>query len=67
MKFGTALILACAMALDIDSATAGNLKQSKESRMLLKRKLGDAVLTGGANPKVTFQPGCFDWGKHIRE
>jgi len=65
MKFPIACILAC--SLTVQTVSAGNLKRSKDSRLLLNRKLGNALLTGGSNPGVTFQPGCFDWGKYIYE
>ena len=66
MKFSVACVLVSAFSV-VQPSLAGNLKKHKDSRLLLHRKLGGALLTGGANPGVTFQPGCFDWGKHIYE
>ena len=65
MKFGISVFALWAIA---DQTSAANLKKKGNRGLLLERKLtSNPILSGGANPKVTFQPGCFDWGKHIRE
>ena len=63
MKFQIA-----ALALVVLATTADAQRPKRRNRdLLLKRNLASNPLLSGANPKVTYQPGCFDWGTHLYE